>query len=139
MDKNKKSESEIGTIIDQYIEGKLKKKIICSNFDIEDLVDEKDYEEEELNDKINQLLQERKIYKFGNMQSYLETVRDVGYISLMEKHMMRAMEENKHRKHKVLFRDLEFPIDGQGRYDFNNIDKKEFYLIGEEKFYAEKI
>ncbi|AYV79803.1 MAG: hypothetical protein Faunusvirus55_1 [Faunusvirus sp.] len=122
------SESKIRTRVDKLNE----KKVICSDFNIGDFADDKDLDEDKLDDLIAELLKDKKIYKFGDMKSYLENVRIPGHISFTEKHMMKNIKAN---KNKAIYRDLEFPIDADGKYDLDNIDKKEFYVVNEMKFY----
>jgi hypothetical protein len=66
----------------------------------------------------------------------MENVRNKGYISISEKMMMNSLKEN---KHKVVFRDLEFPIDSTGKYVFDDEKLNNFYVVGGEKYYKLEI
>jgi len=122
--------------INSRINKDLKKKLIHSNFTISDYVDSDDFDEKEVDVIITQLYNDKKIYIFGDSKSYMENVRNKGYISISEKMMMNSLKEN---KHKVIFRDLEFPIDSTGKYVFEEDKLNKFYVVGGEKYYKSEI
>lgn len=64
------------------------------------------------------LLQQGKVYQWGNWESYGMTVLELGLISSNERHMMKCREREQKDPDCVhtIFADTEFPVAENGRY-----------------------
>lgn len=64
----------------------------------------------------NKLIEEKRVYINGNWESFNTLVRSKGFSAYCEVDIKKRIKEWKDKKHCVVMRDLEFPVDDQGSY-----------------------